>query len=59
MQIPDKPDRKIGLGALAIGVPTGIVLAWVIGLTGVEVPAEVAAAMGGIVSAVAAYFTSN
>ncbi|KKK85352.1 hypothetical protein LCGC14_2774150, partial [marine sediment metagenome] len=51
MQIPEKPDRKVGLGALAIGVPTGIVLAWVIGLTGVVVPAEVAAAMGGIVSA--------
>ena len=59
MQIPEKPDRKIGLGALAIGVPTGIVLAWVISLTGIEVPSEVASAMGGIVAAVAAYFTSN
>ena len=55
----EKPDRKIGLGALAIGVPAGIVLAWAVGLTGIEVPAEVATAMGGLVSAVAAYFTRN
>ncbi len=55
----DKPDRKIGLGALAIGVPVGIVLAWTVGLTGIDVPAEVATAMGGIVSAIAAYFIRN
>ena len=54
-----KPDRKVGLGALAIGVPAGIILAWLIGLTGVEVPTEVAAAMGGIVSAIAAYIVPN
>ncbi len=61
MQIPkpEKPDRKVGLGALAIGVPAGMILAWVVGLTGIEVPAEIATAMGGLVSAVDAYFISN
>ena len=55
----EKPDRKIGLGALGIGIPAGIVLAWAVGLTGIDVPAEVATAMGGLVSAIAAYFTRN
>ena len=44
---------------MAIGIPAGIIVAWIIGLFGVEVPQEVAAAMGGIISAVAAYFVPN
>ncbi len=61
MQIPkpEKPDRKIRRGALAVGIPAGMILAWAVGLTGIDVPAEIATAMGGLVSAVAAYFTSN
>ena len=54
-----KPERNVAVGALAIGIPAGIIVAWIIGLFGVEVPQEVAAAMGGIISAVAAYFVPN
>lgn len=55
----DTPDRKVSVGAVAIGVPAGIVAAWAIGLTGVVVPAEVAAAIGSLISAIAAYFVPN
>ena len=53
-----KPDRKVGLGT-AIGVPAGIIAAWAIGLTGVVVPPEVAAALGSFVTGFIAYFVPN
>lgn len=50
------PDRKVGIGAGAIGVPTGIVIAWILTtFVGVDVPETVATAFGGIVSFAAAY----
>jgi len=55
----EQPDRKVSVGAVAIGVPAGVIVAWLIGLTGVEVPPPVASAMGGLISAVVAYFVPN
>ena len=52
------PDRKVGLGT-AVGVPLGIVAAWAIGLTGVVVPPEVAAALGAVATGVVSYFVPN
>lgn len=52
----ERPDRKVLTGAVGIGIPSGVILAWAIGLTGIEVPAEVATAFGGLISAIAAYF---
>ena len=60
MQIPhiEKPDRKVGLGVI-IGVPLGVIVAWGIGLTGVVVPPEVAAALGAFVTGVITYFVPS
>ena len=54
-----KPERSVAVGGLAIGIPAGILLAWVVGLFGIEVPAEVAVAMGGLISAIATHFVPN
>ena len=54
----EKPDRKVGLGT-ALGIPAGIIAAWAVGLTGVVVPPEVAAAFGAVITGVIAYFVSN
>ena len=54
-----KPERSVAVGGLAIGIHAGILLAWVVGLFGIEVPAEVAVAMGGLISAVATHFVPN
>lgn len=53
-----KPERKIGYAA-AVGTPAGVILAWVIGLTGVVVPPEVAAALGALVAALVGYWVPN
>lgn len=51
-----RPDRKVGLGAGAIGVPAGVVIAWALTeFAGVDVPETVATAFGGVVSFAAAY----
>lgn len=56
----EKPDRKVGIGAGAIGVPAGVVLAWTLTeFFGVDVPETVATAFGGIVSFAAAYLLPN
>lgn len=54
-----RPDRKVG-HAVAIGTPAGTIIAWAIeaGLT-VDVPTAVAAAFGGLVTGLWAYFTRN
>lgn len=49
-----KPDRKVAAGGLAGGV--SMLIVWGIGAAGVEVPAEVAAAITTIVTFVTSYF---
>lgn len=49
-----KPSKKTGLTVLAGAVVT--VLAWVAVLNGIEVPAEVAAAITTIIAGVVGYF---
>ncbi len=53
-----KPDRKVGLGT-TLGIPLGMIVAWAIGLTGVVVPPEIAAALGAVVTGLIAYFVPN
>lgn len=51
-----KPSRKVGLGAGGIGVPAAIFVAWVLQMiAGVEVPGEVQAAIGAMISTAIAY----
>ncbi len=54
----EKPDRKVGLGT-ALGIPLGMIAAWLIGLTGVVVPPEIAGAIGASITGVIAYFVPN
>jgi putative flippase GtrA len=54
------PDKKVSVGAAAIGVPGGVIIAWILSdLVGLTIPAEVASAMGSLISAIAAYFVPN
>ncbi len=56
----EAPDRKVAVGAGAIGLPVGVIVAWSIQeFTGVVVPAEVGAAIGSLASIMAAYFVPN
>lgn len=49
-------DKKVGLGAGAIGVPAGVIIAWALTeFAGVDVPETVAVAFGGFISTLAAY----
>lgn len=43
---------------IGIGGPLGGVTAWILGLNGIEVPAEIAVSFGGIYTAVIGYITS-
>lgn len=45
---------KVAAGA-AGGMPLAVVLVWIAGLLGVDMPAEVAAALAGLLGTVAAY----
>lgn len=49
------PISKVQDG-VAIGLPLAVVLVWLVGLTGTEVPAEVATALGSIISGLIGYF---
>ena len=51
-----KPDKKVAGGALGIGVPAGLIVTWILGEFGLVIPPEVAVAMGGFISTIAAYF---
>lgn len=53
------PDRKVSVGAGAIGLPAGIIVTYVLQQMGLEVPAEVGAAIGSLLSAIAAYFVPS
>lgn len=52
-----RPTRKVGAGG--IGGAVAIIIVWVVGLFGVDVPAEVAAAFGTLGSFVAGWATSE
>jgi len=53
------PDAKVSVGAAAIGLPVGIIIAFILGQFGIEVPGEVGAAIGTLASTVAAYFVPS
>ncbi len=56
----EAPDRKVAIGAGAIGLPLGVIIVWALQeFTGVVVPAEIGAAIGSLISAIAAYFVPN
>lgn len=42
--------------SVALGAPLGTVVVWLIGLSGVVVPAEVASAIGALLGALVGYF---
>jgi hypothetical protein len=52
-----KPQRKVAVGAASGAAVT--VLAWGVGLAGVEVPVEVAGSLIVLVSFIASYFIPN
>ena len=49
-----KPERKI-VAAGGIGAPVAILVAWILQLNGITMPAEAAAALGSVLSTVVAY----
>lgn len=52
-----KPDRKVAY-AVGIGTPAGTIIAWAVETgTSWDVPTTVAAAFGGLVTGLWAYFT--
>lgn len=53
------PEQKVSIGAAAIGIPLGVVVAYIMEQFGLEVPPTVASAIGSLVSALAAYFVPN
>lgn len=54
-----RPETKIWAGAGAIGVPAGVIVAWLLGQFGIDMPPEVAAAVGSVVSMVSGYLVPN
>lgn len=50
-----KPSSST-VASVGIGIPLATILAWVIGQFGIEMPGEVQAAIGAVVSAVIGYF---
>jgi len=57
LQKTKAPTRKVKGGG--IGGTISIVLIWLLGLAGVEVPADVAVAFGGLSVWISAYFTKE
>ena len=56
----EAPDRKVAIGAGAIGLPVGVIITWALQeFVGVVVPAEVGAAIGSLASVIAAYLLPN
>ncbi len=56
----EAPDRKVAIGAGAIGLPVGVIITWALQeFAGVVVPAEVGAAIGSLASVIAAYLLPN
>lgn len=52
-----RPTRKVGAGG--IGGAVAVIVVWVVGLFGVDVPAEVAAAFASVGSFIGAWATSD
>lgn len=50
-----KPSTST-VASVGIGVPVATIIAWIIGQFGVEMPGEVQAAVGAVLSAVVGYF---
>ena len=53
----EKPSRKIGAASMAAFATT--ILVWIVGQCGVELPAEVAAAVTGLLTALVGYVVPN
>lgn len=53
-----RPSNPVAYGA-AGGSPLGVLLVWALGLAGIEVSQEVAAALGTTVGALVGYFTKG
>jgi len=49
------PTKKIAAAA-GIGIPLATILAWILGLNGVEMPSGVEAASGAVISSLIGYF---
>ena len=47
-----KADNRQAIGSGALGFPASLVLVWILGMFDVETPAEVAAAIGALLSGV-------
>ena len=47
-----------GAASLPSGIALAPVIVWLFAMSGVEIPAEVAAALGGIIAAIAAFFVA-
>jgi len=52
------PTRKV-TAAGAVGIPAATILAWVLSINGIQMPPEVAAAAGGLLSTLIAYFVPD
>ena len=52
------PTRKVATG-MALGLPVGVLLVWMLHLSGVSVPSEVSAAIGSLCSVVASKYTRD
>lgn len=50
-----KPSNST-VASVGIGIPLATILAWIIGQFGIEMPGEVQAAVGAVVSAAIGYF---
>jgi uncharacterized membrane protein YfbV (UPF0208 family) len=50
-----KPSNST-IAGVGIGVPLAIIVAWIMGLYGIEMPPEVQTALGAILSPIAGYF---
>jgi ABC-type enterobactin transport system permease subunit len=49
------PSNAVLVGG-TVGAPTAVILAWILQTAGLVVPAEVAAALGAVVTAIVSYF---
>lgn len=54
--MPLKPSVNTVLSA-GLGVPLAVIIAWIVGLIGIQMPGEVQAALGAILSALVGYLS--
>ena len=53
-----KPTRKVAAGT-AVGTPLAVVIAWGAGELGIDMPLEVAVAVGALISQAVSWFTKD